>query len=215
MLQKQRMICTSTYRCALYILTAPFIDSPSMVGVKEGCGCYDWRIEKVQYEDAFDMRGWRSKMKYYRGLDTERYNFYRIPKVLVTDRRFRKLSSDSKMLYGIMLDRMTLYSKKNNWIDQDDHVPVFDIRSDLKIFPSTALVLINFSILWILFLFLSGFSRSSSPCLQKSCINKYNLLAPAQSVFFRSSHNFPVLSKASGFSVYCIPIPMPFPLPEK
>ena len=136
MLQKQRMICTSTYRCALYILTAPFIDSPSMVGVKEGRGCYDWRIEKVQYEDAFDTRGWRRKMKYYRGLDTERYNFYRIPKVLVTDRRFRKLSSDSKMLYGIMLDRMTLYSKKNNWIDQDDHAyiifPVVEMASELE-----------------------------------------------------------------------------------
>lgn len=75
-------------------------------------------------------------MKYYRGLDTERYNFYRIPKVLVTDRRFRKLSSDSKMLYGIMLDRMTLYSKKNNWIDQDDHAyiifPVVEMASELE-----------------------------------------------------------------------------------
>lgn len=75
-------------------------------------------------------------MKYYSGLDTERYNFYRIPKSLVTDIRFRKLSSDSKILYGIMLDRMTSLSKQNHWIDQEDHAyiifPVVDIATELE-----------------------------------------------------------------------------------
>ncbi|MEI3374727.1 MAG: replication initiator protein A [Coprococcus catus] len=34
---------------------------------------------------------------------------------------FKDLSSDAKVLYGLMLDRMSL-SIKNNWIDEEDRV---------------------------------------------------------------------------------------------
>ena len=75
-------------------------------------------------------------MKYYTGLDTERYNFYRIPKALITDIRYRQLSSDSKILYGIMLDRMTSFSKRNHWIDPEDHAyiiyPVTEMAAELE-----------------------------------------------------------------------------------
>ena len=40
---------------------------------------------------------------------------------MFTDDYFKDLSSDAKVLYGLMLDRMSL-SIKNNWIDEEDRV---------------------------------------------------------------------------------------------
>ena len=46
--------------------------------------------------------------------ESEQYAFYRVPKLLFTSDRFWNLSTDAKMLYGLLLDRMAL-SKKNGW----------------------------------------------------------------------------------------------------
>lgn len=40
---------------------------------------------------------------------------YRVPRLLIKDERFKGLSSDAKLLYGLMLDRMSL-SMKNGWL---------------------------------------------------------------------------------------------------
>lgn len=61
---------------------------------------------------------------YYRGCEAERYAFYRIPKLLISDDRFRVISTDAKLLYGLMLDRMSL-SIKNGWIDNEDRVYIY------------------------------------------------------------------------------------------
>ncbi len=53
---------------------------------------------------------------YYHGKESEQFSFFRIPKVLYTDPIFKNLSSDAKVLYGILLDRMEL-SMKNGWVD--------------------------------------------------------------------------------------------------
>ena len=53
---------------------------------------------------------------YFYGPQAEQFTFYRIPKVLFQEERFRSLSTDAKMLYGILLDRMSL-SLKNGWLD--------------------------------------------------------------------------------------------------
>lgn len=45
---------------------------------------------------------------YYYGNQAEQFAFYRIPKQLFTDPTFSTLSSDAKVLYGLMLDRMSL-----------------------------------------------------------------------------------------------------------
>ena len=45
------------------------------------------------------------------------YAFYKIPRVLFTDGSFRQLSTDGKVLYGLLLDRISL-SSKNGWIDE-------------------------------------------------------------------------------------------------
>lgn len=38
---------------------------------------------------------------------------------MIKDKRFRNLSSDAKLLYGLMLDRMSL-SMKNGWLDEEN-----------------------------------------------------------------------------------------------
>ena len=48
---------------------------------------------------------------YFYEEQSESYTFYRTPKVFFTDPRFRKLSSDAKILYGILLDRVSLSIK--------------------------------------------------------------------------------------------------------
>ena len=58
---------------------------------------------------------------YFYGIQSEQFAFYRIPKILFTDDRFRVLSAEAKTLYGILLDRVTL-SAKNGWIDQQGRV---------------------------------------------------------------------------------------------
>lgn len=58
---------------------------------------------------------------YYRGVEAEQYSFYRIPKMLFTDTIFQDLSCEAKVLYGLMLDRMSL-SLKNHWMDEEERV---------------------------------------------------------------------------------------------
>ncbi len=65
-----------------------------------------------------------SKFDYYYFQQSEQFTFYRIPKALFTDDRLTKLSSCSKVFYGLMLDRMTL-SRKNNWIDKLGRVYIY------------------------------------------------------------------------------------------
>lgn len=71
---------------------------------------------------------------YYYGREAEQFTFYRIPKLLVTHPVFRELSSDSKLLYGLMLDRLSL-SKSNGWFDEKNRVYIIysvqDIMNDL------------------------------------------------------------------------------------
>lgn len=61
------------------------------------------------------------KFDYFHGFESEQFAFYRIPKILFTHEYFKKLSSDAKIVYGLMLDRMSL-SIKNGWLDNEDKV---------------------------------------------------------------------------------------------
>lgn len=61
---------------------------------------------------------------YYHGKESEQFSFFRIPKVLYIDPIFKNLSSDAKVLYGILLDRMEL-SMKNNWVDENNRVYIY------------------------------------------------------------------------------------------
>ncbi len=59
----------------------------------------------------------------------EQFAFYRIPKLMFTDVRFKRLSTDAKVLYGLLLDRASL-SRENGWIDDEGKVYIiFTIKS--------------------------------------------------------------------------------------
>lgn len=64
------------------------------------------------------------KFDFYYGKEAEQFNFYRIPKILFTDKRFSSVSVEAKVLYGLMLDRMSL-SLKNGWIDKENRVYIY------------------------------------------------------------------------------------------
>ena len=56
--------------------------------------------------------------EYFRAEESDQFSFFRIPKALFTEKEFASLSTDAKLLYGILLDRISL-SKKNGWTDID------------------------------------------------------------------------------------------------
>ena len=68
----------------------------------------NWSMEKIQFD-------------YYRGMEAEQYSFYRVPKILFTAECFKELSCEAKVLYGLLLDRMSL-SMKNHWLDEEERV---------------------------------------------------------------------------------------------
>lgn len=68
-------------------------------------------------------------LDYFYGDEAEQFTFYRIPKVLFTDPSYRRISSDAKILYGLMLDRMGL-SVRNGWLDEYNRVFIFFTLED-------------------------------------------------------------------------------------
>ena len=60
-------------------------------------------------------------LDYFYGAQADQFAFYRIPKALFTDERFKSISAEAKILYGILLDRMSL-SRKNGWLDEQGRV---------------------------------------------------------------------------------------------
>ena len=64
------------------------------------------------------------KNNYFYKSESEQFAFYRIPKLLFTDSRYAVISVEAKVLYGLMLDRMSL-SVRNNWVDDDNRVYIY------------------------------------------------------------------------------------------
>ena len=58
---------------------------------------------------------------YFYGVESEQFSFIRLPKLLFRDRHFEGLSLEAKVVYGLLLDRMSL-SLKNSWIDDGNRV---------------------------------------------------------------------------------------------
>ena len=58
---------------------------------------------------------------YFTGGQADLFSFYRLPKILFADPRFRGISAEAKILYGLLLDRMSL-SVKNGWLDSTGRV---------------------------------------------------------------------------------------------
>ena len=62
--------------------------------------------------------------EYFYGDEAEQFIYFLIPRQLITDPRFKHLSTDAKLLYGMLLDRMSL-SVKNGWYDEDGRVYIY------------------------------------------------------------------------------------------
>ncbi len=77
-------------------------------------------MQKVQFE-------------YFYNDDSDQYSFYRIPKLLFTEEYFSSLSCEAKVLYGLMLDRMSL-SLKNKWFDDQNRAYIIFTIEDVMEF---------------------------------------------------------------------------------
>lgn len=89
----------------------------------------------------------KTEFDYYYGVEAEQFSFIRVPKVLFTDKEhFGSLSNEAKLLYGLLLERMSL-SRKNNWIDKHNRVyiifPVEEIEESLDVGHEKALNLLK------------------------------------------------------------------------
>ena len=71
---------------------------------------------------------------YYYGNQAEQFSFIKIPRMLLLDPTFAPLSIQSKLLYGVLLDRMGL-SMRNGWFDEENRVYIIyqisEIQDDL------------------------------------------------------------------------------------
>lgn len=72
----------------------------------------------------------KMNFKYFYGTEADQFSFYRIPKALFTNECFKDLSSDAKILYGLMLDRMSL-SIKNQWFDEENRAYIYFSIEDI------------------------------------------------------------------------------------
>ena len=68
---------------------------------------------------------------YFYGQQADQFSFYRVPKVLFTEDCFWNVSTDAKLLYGILLDRMNL-SARNDWLDKEGRVYIIFTIDEIK-----------------------------------------------------------------------------------
>ena len=72
----------------------------------------------------------KATFRYFYGEEADMHRFYRIPKLLFTNDYFKALSNDAKILYGLMLDRMSL-SVKNRWFDEENKAYIYFSVEDI------------------------------------------------------------------------------------
>ena len=86
------------------------------------------------------------KFNYYYGSEADQFSFIRIPKIMLIDQMFQTLSMAAKVLYGVLLDRMSL-SMKNGWLDEESRVYIIyqigEIQEDLGFTKKKAMDLLS------------------------------------------------------------------------
>ena len=74
------------------------------------------------------------QLSYYYGSEDDQFTFYRIPKLLMKGEQFKDVTIEAKVLYGLLLDRMSL-SIRNKWLDEENRVYIIytyiEIMEDL------------------------------------------------------------------------------------
>jgi len=71
------------------------------------------------------------QFNYYYGGQAEMFSFFRVPRILFTTPEFKGLSNDAKLLYGLMLDRMSL-SAANGWFDSKGRVYIYFTMNEVQ-----------------------------------------------------------------------------------
>ena len=86
------------------------------------------------------------ELDYYYGMEADQFAFIKVPRILIIDSRFEKLSNDAKILYSLLLDRMCL-SMKNKWLDSENRVYIIykteQIMIDLNVDTNKACKLLK------------------------------------------------------------------------
>lgn len=86
------------------------------------------------------------EFNYYYGSQADQFSFIRIPKLMLTGNMFASLSIPAKVLYGVLLDRMSL-SMKNGWFDEENRVFIIyqigEIQEDLGFTKKKAMDLLS------------------------------------------------------------------------
>lgn len=70
-------------------------------------------------------------LDYIYSQQASQFAYYRIPKLLFTDDRYRDISTDAKVLYGLLLDRVSL-SIKNKWVDSQNRVCIIYATAEVQ-----------------------------------------------------------------------------------
>lgn len=100
-----------------------------------------WRckaIKKQKSQSLFLMqkikeRGGKVEFDYFYNRDGDRFSYYMLAKIIVTDERFKNLSSDAKILYSCLLERTSL-SFRNKWLDEENRVYIiFTVEEIMEI----------------------------------------------------------------------------------
>jgi uncharacterized phage protein (TIGR02220 family) len=63
--------------------------------------------------------------------EADLFVFYKIPKELIKNEKYKNMKNDSKILYGLLLDRNSL-SIKNKWIDEENKVYIYYTREEAQ-----------------------------------------------------------------------------------
>ena len=78
-------------------------------------------------------RGGKVEFAYFYNRDGDRFSYYMLAKIIVTDERFKNLSSDAKILYSCLLERTSL-SFRNKWLDEENRVYIiFTVEEIMEI----------------------------------------------------------------------------------
>lgn len=82
------------------------------------------------------------RKSFYRTISTVRnrrnlFIYFKIPRLLITDQKFKHVSTDAKLLYGMLLDRMGL-SAKNGWYDELGRVYIYYTVDEKWVCPSVS-----------------------------------------------------------------------------
>ena len=72
-----------------------------------------------------------NRFPFHYGAEAEQYAFYRIPKALFDNPVFSEVSTDAKLLYGMMLDRLGL-SIRNKWVDENGRAFIYFTMESIK-----------------------------------------------------------------------------------